>query len=152
VNFKGLMITTVLAAAIAPAFADPVAYCVAVNGGFNNGGTSFVARQFDIPGPSKCSSWSGYAKTASTVVFFSSGTACLSSSGTIMTVSITSADPSNSPGVTKGDFIRFCPDGVWSCPIGGGQDVAPPGTGVDSGAAAQQPCNDDLLYLPDFPD
>ncbi len=57
-----------------PSFAaSPAPYCVAVNGGFGNGGTTFVARNFTLPAASKCSPWTGYTKTASTVVAITGG-------------------------------------------------------------------------------
>jgi hypothetical protein len=62
-------------------------YCIAVNGGFGNGGTTFVARNFSLPAASKCSPWTGYTKTASTVIL-------MTSDNTALTVSVTSADPS----------------------------------------------------------
>ncbi len=75
------------------AAAPPAPYCVAVNGGFGGGGTTFVARSFSLPEASKCTPWSGYTKTASTVILTTSGTSCLSTDSKALTVSVTSADP-----------------------------------------------------------
>ena len=74
--------------------ASEAPYCIAVNGGFGNGGTTFVARNFPLPAASKCSAWTGYTKTASTVVAMTGGSTCLSSDNSALTVSVTSADPS----------------------------------------------------------
>ena len=70
-------------------FAAEAPYCIAVNGG-----TTFVARNFTQPDASKCSPWTGYTKTASTVILTTSGTSCLSSDSTALTVSVSSAAPS----------------------------------------------------------
>ena len=40
--------------AAAPAEAP---YCIAVSGGFGNGGSTFVARNFSLPAASKCTPW-----------------------------------------------------------------------------------------------
>jgi hypothetical protein len=69
-------------------------YCIAVGGGFGHGGTTFVARNFSLPGEGKCTPWAGYTKTASTVILTTTGTSCLSSDGKALTVSVSSADPS----------------------------------------------------------
>jgi hypothetical protein len=146
-NFNRLTVATVLAGLLAPVIASANPYCIAVNGGFGNGGTSFVARNFTMPDASKCSPWTGYTKTNATVIFTTSGTVCTSDDGTVLTVSVTSADPSFLVGQTASDYIRLCPDSVASCPIGGGQDI-----GFFTGAAAPQDCTDDLLDLPTFHD
>jgi hypothetical protein len=138
-------VTTVLAG-IAPVYASP--YCIAVNGGFGNGGSSFVARNFATPDASKCTPWTGYTKTSATVIFTTNGTACLSDNGTVLTVSVSSADPDYlGPGNIASDYIRVCPENVSSCPLGGGTDV-----GYDTGPAAPQDCTDALLDLPTFHD
>src|SRR5271170_3695108 len=91
-NFDRLGTITGLAALMAaPVYATP--YCIAVSGGFGNGGTSFVARNFTQPAVSSCTTWTGYTKTASTVILITSGTACLSSNAQVLTVSVSSADP-----------------------------------------------------------
>jgi hypothetical protein len=147
-NFKGLMATTMLAGMIgAPVYAT-APFCIAVNGGFGNGGTSFVARGFDLPQPSHCTPWSGYTKTSATVILTTFGTACASDDGSVLTVSVASADPSYlGSGTLVSDYIRVCPDSVTSCPIGGGVD-----SGYITGGAAQQDCTDALLDLPVFHD
>jgi hypothetical protein len=79
---------------IAPfqSFAAEQPYCIAVGGGFGDGGTTFVARDFSFPGEGKCTTWSGYTKF-SIVVLTSTGVACLSSDSTALTVSVSSNDP-----------------------------------------------------------
>ena len=146
-NFKRLTIATVVAGLIAPIYAYANTYCIAVNGGFGNGGTSFVARNFNLPDPNRCTPWTGYTKTAATVILTTNGVICASDDGTVLTVSVSSVDPSFIPGQTASDYIRLCPNSVTSCPIGGGQDI-----GFFTGAAAEQDCTDSLLDLPTFHD
>ena len=70
-------------------------YCIAVNGGFVGPatGTTFVARNYSQPSEGKCTPWTGYTKTADSVILTTSGTSCLSSDSKALTVSVTSADP-----------------------------------------------------------
>jgi len=69
-------------------------YCIAVGGGFGvGGGTTFVARNFSLPGEGKCTPWTGYTKTGLSVILTTSGTSCLSSDSKALTVSVSSADP-----------------------------------------------------------
>jgi hypothetical protein len=122
--------------------ASEAPYCIAVNGGFGYGGTTFVARNFTLPAASKCSSWTGYTKTASTVIATTSGTACLSSDNTALTVSVTSANPwFFGAGVIVGDYIQM------SRP-----DATEPFSGDDygyfAGTAAPVSCTSELLTLP----
>jgi hypothetical protein len=146
-NFNRLMVTTVLAGLVAPLYAA-TPYCIAVNGGFGNGGTSFVARNFSPPDPSKCTPWTGYTKTSATVIFTTNGTACASDDGTVLTVSVSSADPDYlGVGNMASDYIRVCPANVTSCPLGSGTDV-----GYDTGPAAPEDCTDALLDLPTYHD
>ena len=66
--------------------ASEAPYCIAVNGGYGNGGTTFVARNFSLPAPCKCTTWNpGYTKTADTVVLTTGGTSCLSSDNKALT-------------------------------------------------------------------
>jgi hypothetical protein len=117
-------------------------YCIAVNEGFGNGGTTFVARNFTLPAASKCSPWTGYTKTASTVILTTGGTACLSSDNKALTVSVTSADPSFvGAGTIVGDYIQMSRS-----------DAMEPFSGYDygyfAGTAAPVSCTSDLLTLP----
>ena len=138
-----------LALGLAPLSANAAGFCVAVNGGFGNGGTSFVGPTFVLPAKNKCAPWAGFTKTGSTVVAFSSGTGCLSTSGKVFTLSVTTSDPSFfGPGSVGFDHITLCPTGITgSCPIGGGQDA-----GYFSGSAVEQTCSTSLLRLPDTHD
>ena len=117
-------------------------FCVATNNGFGSGGTTFVAPNLAVPSGGKCSSWSGFTKTASTVVLFSSGTACLSTDAKKLTVSVTSADPSFfGAGTNVGDFIqltRASTSGTFTTGTDQGQF---------SGSAAQVTCSSTLLQL-----
>jgi hypothetical protein len=89
---SSLIVLSVLLAPI-HSFAAEAPYCIAVAGGFGGSGTTFVARNFTLPTESKCTPWSGYAKTAASIIIMTSGTSCLSSDSTALTVSLSSADP-----------------------------------------------------------
>jgi hypothetical protein len=117
-------------------------YCIAVNGGFGSGGTTFVARNFSMPAASKCSPWTGYTKTADSVIFITGGTSCLSSDSTALTVSVTSADPQNlPPGQVVADYIQMLrPEATEPF---AGQDL-----GYFAGVAEPVSCTNDLLTLP----
>ena len=119
-------------------------YCIAVGGGFGNGGSTFVARNFSLPAASKCTTWSGYTKTATTVVLITGGTACLSTDSTALTVSVSSNDPawlSSLPPVN--DYIQLSR-----------ADSTQPFRGEDSGQfgypaeSETVTCTSDLLNLP----
>ena len=92
---SSLLVLSILLAPIHSFAAET--YCIAVSGGFGHGGTTFVARNFSMPGESQCTPWSGYTKTASTVILMTSGTSCLSSDSKALTVSVSSTDPSFFP-------------------------------------------------------
>jgi hypothetical protein len=124
------------------AAAAPAPYCIAVNGGFGGGGTTFVARSFSLPEASKCTPWSGYTKTASTVILTTSGTSCLSSDSKALTVSVSSADPwFLGAGQIAADYIEL---------VRG--SATEPFTGTDfgyfAGSAEPVSCTSDLLTLP----
>jgi hypothetical protein len=149
----------VLAAAVATAgligsvYADPAPYCIAVNGGFGSGGTTFVARQFEVPGPNKCTPWAGYTKTSGTVVLTTSGTACLSDDGNVMTVGVSSVNPNWTAGAYAPDYIQFCPQGTTCTSADLSVENTPlAGNGIDlgfsAGSAAQISCTKSLLDLP----
>ena len=119
-------------------------FCVAVNGGFGSGGTSYVAPAFTLPAKNNCAAWSGFTKTASTVIAISTGTGCLASDGRVLTLSIFNTDPTFfGEGKAVADQIQLCPKGVTGCPITG-QDVGNFGPGL----AVQQTCTASLLTLP----
>ena len=137
---SSLMVLSVLLAPLHSFAAEP--YCISVNGGFGHGGTTFVARNFSLPAASKCTPWTGYTKTATTVVLTTSGTACLSSDSTALTVSVSSADPSYLPiNQLTADYIQLTRG-----------DSMEPFTGQDTGwfAGSAEPvsCTSDLLNLP----
>ena len=113
-----------------------------MGGGFGNGGTTFVARNFSLPAASKCTPWSGYTKTAATVILTTTGTACLSSDSTALTVSVSSADTSYVAQPVS-DYIQLSR-----------ADSTEPFTGEDTGEFALPgssetvSCTSDLLNLP----
>ena len=118
-------------------------FCVAVNGGFGSGGTSYIAPTFTLPVKNNCAAWSGFTKTASTVIAISTGTGCLANDGKVLTLSIFNTDPPFfGAGKAVSDQIQLCPKGVTGCPITG-QDL-----GNFAGPAVQQTCTAGLLTLP----
>ena len=141
----------VLSLSLAPvhsfaAAAPPAPYCIAVNGGFGGGGTTFVARSFSLPEASKCTPWSGYTKTASTVILTTSGAACLSSDSTALTVSVSSADP---------DFVgagNFVVDYIKMSRTSATDPFAGQDAGYFTGSAEPTSCTSDLLTLPSYHD
>jgi hypothetical protein len=139
----------VLSLSLAPihSFAAEAPYCIAVNGGFgNSGGTTFVARNFTLPTEGKCSPWSGYTKTAATVILTTGGTSCLSSDSKALTVSLSSADPSYfGAGQLGVDYIQLS-RGAATEPFTG-QD-----SGYFAGSAEPVSCTSDLLNLPSYHD
>ena len=119
-------------------------YCIAVNGGFVGPatGTTFVARNFSQPSEGKCTPWTGYTKTADSVILTTSGTSCLSSDSKALTVSVTSVDPPTFYiGQYTADYI-FLMRGDPTQPFSG-QD-----TGAFAGPAEPVTCTNDLLTLP----
>jgi hypothetical protein len=129
---------------IAPVYSYAANYCIAVGGGFGSGGTSFMGINFALPDDGKCQPWSGFTKTASTVILTTTGTGCLSSNGKVLTVSVFSTDPAFlGAGAFGSDYIQLCPGGGTSCTNGGGTDQ-----GYFSGTAAPETCTAKLLNLP----
>jgi|SRR5215469_14989153 len=129
---------------IAPICAYAANFCVAVNGGFGSGGTSYIAPDFTLPAKNNCATWSGFTKTATTVIATSTGTGCLASDGRVLTLSIFNTDAEFfGAGTAVLDQIQLCPKGVTGCPITG-QDVGNFGPGL----AVQQTCTSSLLTLP----
>ena len=115
-----------------------------MGGGFGSGGSTFVARNFSFPEANKCTPWAGYTKTSDTVIFTTTGTACLSGDSTALTVSVSSADP-DYLGVSKlaVDYIGMTRTSVTD-PFSGEDQ------GYLAGGAATISCTDDLLSLPSF--
>src|SRR5262245_24529416 len=129
---------------IVPICSNADNFCVKVNGGFGNGGSSFVGKGFAVPAAGLCRAWTGYLKTASSVIANSSGRGCASKGGKEVTLTLLSTDPPFlGSGVVAVDHIRLCPGGTSGCPIGGGQDQ-----GTFGGPAAKQTCTTNLLNLP----
>ena len=120
-------------------------FCIATNGGFGNGGSSFIGKGFVLPAAGTCLPWSGFTKTASSVIAISTGTGCRSTDGKSLELTISSTDPAFlGSGTIGSDHIKFCPGGAATCPYGGGT-----GTGTFSnGAAKKQTCTTALLTLP----
>jgi hypothetical protein len=121
-------------------------FCIATGGGFGNGGTTFVGPSFTVPVANKCTQWSGFTKTASTVILNTSGAACLSTTGKTLTVSVSSLDPAFFGTTAVADYIqltRASSSGTFT----GGSDQ-----GAFSGSADQITCTSDLLTLPDIHD
>jgi hypothetical protein len=118
-------------------------FCIATGGGFGDGGTTFVAPSFAVPAQNKCTQWSGFTKTASTVILNTNGAACLSTTGKTLTVSVSSADPEFFGTTPQSDYIqltRASSTGTFT----GGDDQ-----GAFSGSADQITCTSALLTLPD---
>jgi len=121
-------------------------FCVATAGGFGGGGTTFVAPSFTVPAQNKCTQWSGFTKTASTVILTTSGAACLSTTGKTLTVNVSSADPAFLGTNPASDYIhltRASSTGSFSS----GTDL-----GQFAGIADQVTCTAGLLSLPDSHD
>jgi hypothetical protein len=114
--------------------------CIASNGGFGHGGTTFVGPGVAVPLEGKCTSWKGFTKTASTVILTTYGTGCLSSDGTVLTVAVSSADPDFlGAGSIGSDYIQLTKsNGKF---IGSDQ-------GAFGGDAKVVSCTPSLLHLP----
>jgi hypothetical protein len=91
--------------------------------------------------------WSGYTKTASTVILISNGAACLSSTGKTLSVSVSSADPEFFGTTPQSDYIQLTRAGS-SGTFTGGNDQGP----TFGGSADQITCTSSLLSLPDTHD
>jgi hypothetical protein len=140
-----LLCLTILLAA-APRNAKATDYCVAVDGGFGSGGATFVRKGFTSPAKGTCKPWAGIMKTGTTVVGTSTGAACLSNDGKLLTITLHTTDPGffdiNDP--TK-DHIELCPLGA--CPPGRGQLDNSTYFGGPVGAA-QVTCTKALTSIP----
>lgn len=91
----------------APVYSFASNYCIAVGGGFGSGGSTFIGSGFAVPAAGACTQWSGFTKTASSVILMTHGNGCLSSDGKILTVSVSSADPSFlGSGQISSDYIH----------------------------------------------
>ena len=118
-------------------------YCIAVDGGFGHGGTTFIGTGFAVPAEGTCTPWTGFTKTASTVVLITSGTGCLSSDGKALTISVSSADPSYlGEGQIGSDYIQL------SRKSSSGSFTSGEDTGAFGGSAEPVTCSTSLLTLP----
>jgi hypothetical protein len=121
-------------------------YCIAVDGRFGEGGTTFVGSGFAVPGEGKCTPWAGFTKTAATVVLMTSGVGCLSSDDKTLTVSVLSTDPSFlGAGAVVPDYIQM---------MRGNSKESFKGadTGQFAGGAEPVTCSSAVLSLPSFHD
>lgn len=142
-----LLLFPVLALIPALGFAAEAHYCIASDGGFGHGGTTYIGTGFTLPSGGNCSPWSGFTKTASSVILTTTGTGCLSSDGKVLTVSVLSADPSFfGTGQTRADFIRLTRTST-TAKFSSGQD-----SGYFSGSADAITCTSTLEHLPDTHD
>jgi hypothetical protein len=143
IRFKTLHLFLLLLLLPVCSFAAEAHYCIAVSGGFGHGGTTHVGLGFAVPAKGNCTPWSGFTKTASTVILTSTGTGCLSSSGKVLTVSIINSDPpffgSDS---LRSDYITLSRSGT-SGSFTSGED-----SGVFGGSAESVTCTSTLLSLP----
>jgi len=121
-------------------------FCIATAGGFGNGGTTFVAPGFTMPAENQCTPWSGFTKTASTVILTTSGAACLSTTGKTLTVSVSSADPAFLGTNPASDYIQLTRASSTGSFTGGTDQ------GEFAGSADQITCTSGLLSLPDIHD
>ena len=122
-------------------------FCIATAGGFGSGGTTFVAPGFGVPAENNCTSWSGFTKTASTVILTTNGAACLSSTGKTLTVSVSSADPDFiGAGTQASDYIQLTRTSSTGSFTGGTDQ------GEFAGSADQVTCTSSVLSLPDIHD
>jgi hypothetical protein len=107
-RFKKTHISLLLGLIVPVSGSATTHYCIETAGGFGHGGTTFIGTNFAVPAEGVCAPWSGFTKTASTVVLTTSGTGCLSSDGKVLTVSVSSADPDFlGAGNLGSDYIRL---------------------------------------------
>jgi hypothetical protein len=118
-------------------------YCIAVDGGFGHGGTTFIGLGFAVPSEGNCTPWSGFTKTANTVILTTTGTGCLSSDGKVLTVSVINSDPPFfGADQLRSDYITLSRSSS-SGSFGTGED-----TGAFGGSAKPVSCSTSLLHLP----
>jgi hypothetical protein len=125
-------------------------FCIAVGGGAGVGsGATFVARNYSLPEAGKCTPWTGYTKTASSVILMTSGVSCLSSDSKALTVSVSSADPA---------WLGVGRPPLWDYFQLSGGDSTESFRGEDTsefalpGQAETVTCTSDLLNLPSVHD
>jgi len=115
-------------------------FCITESTGL---GLTFVGKSFKIPGKGKCKPWIGFVKSGAN--YPSSGTACTTSDGSEVSVSITTAP---FDGITNSlvDFFSFSLPGLGSMdaselPLGGSPTFA-------SGTATAGTCNPPKQTIP----
>jgi hypothetical protein len=134
---------SLLLALLVPSSGFAANYCIATNGGFGHGGTTFIGPGFALPAEGKCSPWRGFTKTASTVIVTSYGTSCLSTDGLALTVAVSSADPNwFGPGIIGSDYILLTRSNSSEAFTTGSDQ------GSFSGGAEVVSCTSSLLNLP----
>jgi hypothetical protein len=121
-------------------------FCIAVNGGWNFGGVTFIGKNFTAPANGTCKPWVGMMKAATTVVGTSSGAACKSNDGKLLTVSLQTTAPEwQGPGVIASDHIELCPlASTQGCPAHAGQSDR----GTNAGPATQVACTSAMSTIP----
>jgi hypothetical protein len=142
-RFKTFHLLLLLLLLPVSSFAAEAHYCIAVSGGFGHGGTTYVGLGFAVPAKGNCTPWSGFTKTASTVVLTSTGTGCLSSNGKALTVLVINSDPSFfGADALHSDYITLTrPEATGSFDVG--ED-----SGIFGGSAEPVTCTSTLLSLP----
>jgi hypothetical protein len=120
-------------------------FCVSVEGG-PPGGATFAGKEFISPPRGQCRPWEGVMNTASTVQGTTTGGACLSDDGKLLTLTLHSTDTDFfGPGTTVTDHIELCPlASTLGCPAHDGE--------VDNGSffhgpAAQVTCTTKMTSI-----
>lgn len=132
---------------VAPTWGYAADFCIKVNGGFGAGGVSFVGKGFTLPAANTCKPWAGWAKTGTTVIWATTGSACMSSNNKVLQLTLLSTNPSwFGAGIVSSDHIRICPTGTTACPVASGVGVD--ASNFNQGPAAQQTCTANLTNLP----
>ncbi len=91
--------------------------CINVAGGQGQGGGTFVAQGATIPANGSCKPLSGFLRTGSNVIGYTSGSGCTSSDGQVFSATLSTTNPSFfGPGTVVSDHIRICTGS--SCPSG----------------------------------
>jgi hypothetical protein len=121
-------------------------FCIAVNGGFGGGGVTFVGKNFVAPANGTCQPWSGTMRAGSTVVGTSTGAACQSNDGVLLTVSLQTTAPEwFGIGQTATDHIELCRlNSPQRCQAGVGSNRSSHSTG----SATQVTCTTTLRNIP----
>jgi len=143
-----LCLTTLLVTA--PRNARAANFCVAVSGGFGPPalGETFVGEGFTSPTSGTCKPWAGIMKSNTTVVWTSTGAACLSNDGKLLTIVLQSTDPSFNGNGSVTDTIELCRVAS-NCPVSSFDYSSLSGFG---GPAAQVTCTTKVTSIPSMHD